>query len=184
MAGMAEEVSSIIAAARAKLQAELDAQLGIVAEQHRRSLDTARREAARAAKEADDRWLVKLRTTEEEASSSVARVRDEVARVRDEMEKALKAGQADAEARRLAQNGFYAVLREVDAAHTVSQTLDAIARGASLTAARSALFIVQDEHLAEWAREGSSSADLTSARARRSVSWSPGDGVSRAQRGP
>src|SRR5436190_3771874 len=147
MARMPEEISSIIAAARAKLQAELDAQLGAVAEQHRQSLDTARREAVRAAREAEERWLAKLKATEEEAAASAARVRDE-------MENARKSAQAAEEARRASQNRVFAVLRGIDATTRVSQTLDAIAHGASLAVNRSALFIAQDEHLAEWATDG------------------------------
>jgi hypothetical protein len=147
MARMPEEISSIIATARAKLQAELDAQLGAVAEQHRQSLDTSRREAVRAAREAEERWLAKLKATEEEAAASAARVRDE-------LEKARKSAQAAEEASRASQSRIFAVLREIDATTRVSQTLDAIAQGASLTANRSALFIAQDEHLAEWATDG------------------------------
>jgi hypothetical protein len=144
---MPEEISSIIATARAKLQAELDAQLGAVAEQHRQSLDTSRREAVRAAREAEERWLAKLKATEEEAAASAARVRDE-------LERARKSAQAAEETSRACQSRVFAVLREIDATTRVSQTLDAIARGASLTANRSALFIARDEHLAEWVIDG------------------------------
>jgi len=134
MTGMAEEISSIIASARAKLQAELDSQLGVLADQHRQTVDRVRRTAE---EEAEQRWLIKLRATEESAQRDAEHAAAAaVSRAREEMEQALSA------------------IRQIASASTVSETLNAIARGLSVTASRSALFISEGDHLTEWTANG------------------------------
>ena len=76
-----EPLRQIVDALRARLQQELDTQLGSLAEQHEQALDSARRAAAA---EADQRWAAK---TDALKAEWVARLESEVSAARSEAER-------------------------------------------------------------------------------------------------
>ena len=125
---MAEEISSIIASARARLQAELDTHLGVIAEQHRQTIAETRAETREA--------------------------HEAAARTRQDLEQALAAARLVEEQRRSSETGLFAAFRTIDSTGNVSETLTAISHAASSIASRTALFVAQDGQLAEWTIDG------------------------------
>jgi hypothetical protein len=95
---MAEELRTIIDSVRTRLQAELDAQLQALAEEHAQAVSAAKLSAEA---EANERWAVQLReakeATEREVQDAVKSVRTEF-----ERERALEASGLRAEAEKLA----------------------------------------------------------------------------------
>jgi hypothetical protein len=133
MTRMPEELSSIIDSARAKLQAELDLQLGVVANQHRQTVELARRTAEQAA---DERWLAKLKTAEEGANTAARAAEEAATHAREAMEQTLS------------------TIRHIESARTVSEILTAISHGVSARVSRSALFVLEGDLLVEWTPTG------------------------------
>jgi hypothetical protein len=64
MAGMSEPTVSLVESAKARLQAEIDAQLGALAAQHQEAIESARQSVER---EADERWSTRLKAVEQKA---------------------------------------------------------------------------------------------------------------------
>ncbi|CAN5793176.1 hypothetical protein BH18ACI5_BH18ACI5_11460 [soil metagenome] len=135
---MPEEIISPVESARARLQAEIDAQLGALATQHQQAIDAARQAAER---ELDERWSTRLQAVQQEAV--------EAAISRQEVEQALAANREQLLVAQRAQARFddtpaiLSALSAIDSANTVSDTLHAILRAAAGVAPRAALLVSQ-----------------------------------------
>ena len=160
---MADSVRDAIDSIRGKLQAELDAQLGVLADRQASELA-----AARSASEAEleGRIAAIKAASEEDVQRRLAEAR---AAADAELETRLAAvkAEADADATRrvsaaetaaLAPGSLAHAFREIDAAGSVSDILHAIERAVSGIAARAALFVGQGKAIERWS--GGSHADL------------------------
>lgn len=166
---MAEDpLRPIVEAARARIQAELGAQLDRMVSTHEQALAEARREAEAAAEE---RWSVRSQDDSTDRAEAIRaavatahaeveqRVAAEVTRVRIEADRQIaeEAIRHRAELSRraaVAPDDLLHAFREIDATASVSDTLAAIARAASRRAARSAVFIANGTDVDEWAVAG------------------------------
>ena len=135
---MPEEIISPVESARARLQAEIDAQLGVLAAHHQQAVETARQMVER---ELDERWSTRLKAVQQEAV--------EAAISRQEMEQALAVSREELlvaqreQTRSDDKTAILTALSAIDRATTVSDTLHAILRAAAAVAPRAALMVSQ-----------------------------------------
>ncbi|MEO5894996.1 MAG: hypothetical protein ABIS06_04795 [Vicinamibacterales bacterium] len=164
---MAEEIVSPVEAVRARLQAEIDAQLGALAAQHQQAVDAARQAVER---ELDERWSTRLNAVQQEAV--------EAAISRQEMEQVLAANREEMlvaqreQARSDDTPAILTALSAIDSANTASETLHAILRAAARVAPRTALLVSQQAvtsdsnqgQLIPWTTDGVPSLSLEALR--------------------
>ena len=131
---MSDQLRELFDSVRSRLHADVDAQLAAVAERHYQALAEARTVAEQ---ETEARWTTRLESTREERTQQAAAAAQALAR----------------EVRHSLLDGFH----EIDAARTITDTLDAIVRVAARQAPRAALFVGTEDRLQEWPVDGASS---------------------------
>ena len=160
---MADSVRQAIDSIRGKLQAELDAQLAILAERQAAELDAARAAsqaaveqqiaAARAASEAEtERRMMEARaSTEADFERRAAEIR---AAAEADAERRVAAAKTSA----LAPGSLAHAFREIDAAASISGILTSIERAAASVSPRAALFVGGAASLERWSEGGGTAA--------------------------
>ena len=131
---VSDQLRELFDSVRSRLHADVDAQLATVAERHYQALAEARTVAER---ETEARWTTRLESTREERTRQAAAAAQAVAR----------------ELRHTVLDD----LREIDAARSITDTLNAIVRVAARQAPRAALFVGTEDRLQEWPVDGASS---------------------------
>lgn len=139
-----EPLNDILGPIRDRLQQEVEAEFRALAQRHDAALAAVRREVEA---EAEQRWSALLDQARAEAQQAV--------------EAAVAAARADARREFAAEHvvptsaaPLLQAFREVDAAQSVSDTLAALVRAASSTAARAALFVANGPQVDEWVVAG------------------------------
>jgi hypothetical protein len=159
---MAEpQLQDIIDSLRARLQAELESQLGALHLTHEQAIEQARRAAA---EEADGRWSARLQSTESEWS---ARLEAEIAAARAEAERRLVAEgvRVRMEAEQAAADAAAQMRRELEAA--AEQRADAVRRELEATAEERAAAVRRELEAAVEVRAEEVRRDVEAAAAAR-----------------
>src|SRR5262245_23472291 len=131
---MSDQLRDLIESVRERLRADLDAQLGTLAEQHNQAVTDAR---ATAEAEADARWTHKLESARGESERLVSEAAQRLAGA--------------------SRQTLLAGIGEIDSAQSISDALNAIVRAAAREAPRAALFVTSGGSVQEWAVDGASS---------------------------
>jgi len=172
-----DSLRELIESVRARLQAELDAQLGALSERHQAAVaavhaEVEQRVAAEVTRvriEADRHFAEETSRLRAEADQRVAaevtKVRhdadrhfaEETSRLRAEGEQRVAAAVAAAE--QLEPGTLLHAFREIESAATVSDALAAIARAGAAQSPHAALFVANGSRLDRWPVEGSEAAE-------------------------